>query len=284
MFLPSLHIKCLGFKILFCWFVLSTSVHSFAQYSANDTVKLYRVNKLTSSLIVGAGFATNAIGLKILDNRSKVTESDLANITKNDVPKFERWILNQNSHRFEYWHNQSDMVMKASLILPAAFLMHKSIRNQWVDYSLMYLKAQAFSANLYTLGVPQFYRKYRPLLYYDNLPINERTGVRLSNSFYSGHVSVTATSMFFMASVYHDLYPDRNLIIPLSVASLTTVYVAMGRIRGGKHFLTDVLSGAVFGGLIGYLTPHFHSKNRTKKENAFSLNIGYLNFEAQLKF
>lgn len=254
-----------------------------AQTSTPDSVGLYKINRLTSSLIVGTGFTTNALGLKILDNRSEVTIEDLNSIHKNDVPKFERWVLNQNSNRFDYWHNQSDVVMKASLILPAAFLAHKTIRNQWLDYSLMYLKAQAFSANFYTLGVPQFYRKHRPLLYYDNLPINERTGVRLSNSFYSGHVSVTATSMFFMASVYHDLYPDRSLIIPLSIASLTTTYVAMGRVRGGKHFVTDVLAGAFIGGAIGYLTPHFHSKHRHRKDKALSLNIGYLSFTANLK-
>lgn len=259
------------------------TMYGYAQ-TEKDTIALYSVNRLTSSLLVGTGFTTNALGLKLLDKRSKVNESDLNQINSSDVPRFERWILHQNTSRFNFWHNQSDVVMKTSLILPAVFLINKRLRNQWLDYTLMYLKAQAFSANFYTLGVPQFYRKKRPIVYYDNLPINQRTGVRLSNSFYSGHVSVTATSLFFMASVYRDLYPKRNQILPLAIATLTTSYVAMGRIRAGKHFLTDVFSGAVFGGLIGYLTPHFHSKGRKRKYKNVSLQMGYLNFALAVKF
>lgn len=268
-------------KTIFLFYTLFYTTYGKAQ-STEDPVNLYTVNTLTSSLIVGTGFTTNALGLKLLDNRSKVNESDLNFINKSDVPNFERWILNQNVDRFDFWHNQSDLIMRSSLLLPAVFLANKRIRNQWLDYSLMYLKAQAFSANFYTLGVPQFYRKNRPLLYYDELPINQRTGVRLSNSFYSGHVSVTATSMFFMASVYKDLYPNRNQIIPLTVATLTTGYVAMGRIKAGKHFLTDVVSGAIVGGFIGYLTPHFHSKSR--KDKSYTLQVGYMSFAMCLEF
>ena len=275
--------RIVKYFIAFSFLILS--IHGKAQ-SVLDSLSLYTVNKLTSSIIVGAGFTTNAIGLKILDDRSEVTASDLGNINKSDVPGFERWILNQNPNQFDNWHNQSDVVMKASLILPAIFLTNKKIRHQWLDYSLMYLKAQAFSANFYTLGVPQFYRKNRPLLYYEELPINKRTGVRLSNSFYSGHVSVTATSMFFMARVYKDLYPERNQIVPLAIASLTTGYVAMGRMKAGKHFLTDVLTGAIVGGAIGYLTPYFHSKKRreNRKNNNLSLNVGYMNFALHYTF
>lgn len=275
-----LKIKLQNILVCLCLFY---TMYGHAQ-SEKDSVALYSINRVTSSILIGAGFTTNALGLKLLDNRSKVNESDLNQITKSDVPQFERWVLNQNTNRFEYWHNQSDLVMKTSLLLPAVFLANKRLRNQWLDYTLMYLKAQAFSANFYTLGIPQFYRKERPLVYYDELPTNQRTGVRLSNSFYSGHVSVTATSLFFMASVYRDLYPKRNQILPLAIASLTTSYVAMGRIRAGKHFLTDVFAGAVFGGLIGYLTPHFHSKAKKQKANNVSLHIGYLNFALAVKF
>lgn len=239
---------------------------------------LYKINKITSAFIVGVGFTTNAVGLKILDNRSRVENSDLIGLSKNDIPKFERWVVNQNPNNFEKWRDNSDIVMRSSLIIPAVFLFNKRIRKDWLSYSLLYLKTQAFSANFYTLGVPQFYRKYRPQVYFEESPLSERTGVRLSNSFFSGHTSVTATSMFFMASVYHDLYPERSLIIPLTVATAVTSYVAVARVKGGKHFMTDVVAGAVVGGLIGYLTPHFHSRKRKSEENSkLSLNVGYKN-------
>ncbi|MGB0869925.1 MAG: phosphatase PAP2 family protein [Flavobacteriales bacterium] len=271
------------YSLIFFLFLLPKQ--HFGQ-STSDTNRLYELNTLGSSIIVGVGFTTNAVGLKILDKRSEVEASDLIGLSESDVPKFERWVLNQNSNQFSTWHNRSDVVMRTSLILPAVFLFNKRIKDQWLDYSLLYLKTQAFSANFYTLGVPQFYRKLRPEVYYTDLSLEHRTGVRKANSFFSGHTSVTATSMFFMASVYHDLYPERNFVLPLAVATLTTGYVAMGRLKAGKHFLTDVLSGAIIGGAIGYLTPHFHSKKKrqNRKGDGLSLNLGYNAFVMTLSF
>ncbi len=109
-----------------------------------DTTKtiepLYKINRLTSSIIVGAGFVTNSVGLKILDDRSEVTEADLLKIGRNDVPKFERWLLDQDSDDFERWHENSDFVMRNSLLLPVILFAHKRIRHQALDYALMYLK------------------------------------------------------------------------------------------------------------------------------------------------
>jgi len=269
-------------RYLYVLIVLLCFYNSFGQIkkdTAKTTEPLYKINRLTSSIIVGSGFVTNAVGLKILDDRSEVTETDLFNLNRNDVPKFERWILNQDSNDFDRWHNSSDFVMRSSLLLPVTLFAHKRIRHQALDYTLMYLKAHAINANFYTFGIPQFYRKNRPIVYYEDIDIEKRTGVRLSNSFYSGHVSVTATSFFFMARVYQDLYPERNKIVPLAIAGGATAFVAYGRIKAAKHFLTDVVFGAAVGGLIGYYTPYFHRKNRDgKKKSALKFDAGYKSF------
>ncbi|MGH1437892.1 MAG: phosphatase PAP2 family protein [Lewinella sp.] len=254
-----------------------------------DTTKtvepLYKINRLTSSIIVGTGFVTNAVGLNILDDRSRVTTADLLKLDRNDVPKFERWVLDQDSGDFDRWHESSDFVMRGSLLLPVVLFAHKRIRHQALDYTLMYLKAHAINANVYTLGVPQFHRKNRPIVYYEDLDIERRTGVRLSNSFYSGHVGVTATSFFFMARVYQDLYPERSKIIPLAIAGGATTFVAYGRLKAAKHFLTDVVFGAGIGGLIGYYTPYFHRNNRNKtKKTALKLDAGYRSFRLAYTF
>ena len=269
--------------IIFCCFQ-----NMFGQIKRDSTKNiepLYKINRLTSSIIIGTGFTTNALGLNILDERSKVTEADLLKLNRNNVPNFERWVLNQDSSNFEKWHERSDFVMRSSLLLPVTFFVNKRIRHQAIDYSLMYLKAHAINANFYTIGIPQFYRKNRPIVYYKDLNIEKRTGVRLSNSFYSGHVSVSATSFFFMARVYQDLYPDRNKIIPLAIAGGTTAFVAYGRLKAAKHFVTDVFFGAGIGGLIGYYTPYFHRKNRNNtKKTVLNFDAGYKSFKLSYSF
>ncbi len=88
-----------------------------------------------------------------------------------------------------------------------------------------------------------------------------------------------------MARVYKDLYPERSQIIPLAIAGGATTFVAYGRLKAAKHFLTDVVFGAGIGGLIGYYTPYFHRKNRNKtKETALKLDAGYKSFRLSYSF
>ncbi len=88
-----------------------------------------------------------------------------------------------------------------------------------------------------------------------------------------------------MARVYQDLYPERSKIIPLAIAGGATTFVAYGRLKAAKHFLTDVVFGAGIGGLIGYYTPCFHRNNRNKtKKTALKLDAGYRSFRLAYTF
>jgi membrane-associated phospholipid phosphatase len=51
------------------------------------------------------------------------------------------------------------------------------------------------------------------------------------------------------------------------------VTVAINRIRGGSHFLTDVIAGAAIGSLYGYLVPALHLK---KKQNNADITLSPL--------
>jgi membrane-associated phospholipid phosphatase len=78
-------------------------------------------------------------------------------------------------------------------------------------------------------------------------------------SFFSGHASTlgaitgTATYLAFVRSP-HSVRPW----ITLLVGSALTAFVSYERVRGGDHFPTDVITGAMAGGAIGVLVPHLH--------------------------
>ena len=65
---------------------------------------------------------------------------------------------------------------------------------------------------------------------------------------------MTSTMTFLSAKMYHDFYPDSNAR-PYVWASAALIPAVTGylRIRGGKHYLTDVLVGYGVGTLVGVL-------------------------------
>ena len=88
-------------------------------------------------------------------------------------------------------------------------------------------------------------------------------------SFFSGHtattaaLSATATYMAFR----EDDGGSRGAFTLAGGLALTG-FVAAERMRAGKHFPTDVLTGAAVGAAVGVLVPHLHHVSRGDKGNA----------------
>lgn len=81
-------------------------------------------------------------------------------------------------------------------------------------------------------------------------------------SFFSGHTSFVATSAFFAArsvDLQYDLDPLRAGAVYGSAALLTAGMGGM-RVAAGKHFPSDVLTGALVGGAVGWLVPELHQE------------------------
>ena len=78
-------------------------------------------------------------------------------------------------------------------------------------------------------------------------------------SFPSGHTSAAASGFGAYATTFwlrHPGSPARFAV--LGGAVLATGLVGYGRVGGGEHFYTDVIAGAVLGGVLGYLVPIWH--------------------------
>jgi membrane-associated phospholipid phosphatase len=91
-----------------------------------------------------------------------------------------------------------------------------------------------------------------------SLPACNTTDLQLS--FFSGHVSATATIsatatyLAFMRAGWRRPRPW----ITLGVGTALTAFVAYERVRSGEHFPTDVIMGSIAGAGVGVLVPHFH--------------------------
>jgi membrane-associated phospholipid phosphatase len=93
----------------------------------------------------------------------------------------------------------------------------------------------------------------------------EITDTNAALSFFSGHssmaaaLSTTATYLAFARS--RD--PTRGFVTA-GIGGLVTTAVCVGRVKGGVHFPTDVVAGAMAGIGIGALVPHFHREGESK--------------------
>jgi membrane-associated phospholipid phosphatase len=102
-------------------------------------------------------------------------------------------------------------------------------------------------------------RRPRPYLYDPESSAEDRGKGDARLSFYSGHTSLAfsmATAYSYLFSIRH---PDSSLKLPIWLAS-HSLAAATGvmRVQGGKHFWTDIMTGAAIGSAIGFLVPYLH--------------------------
>jgi len=134
----------------------------------------------------------------------------------------------------------------------------------------MYAEAILFGASLPALSKGIFSR-FRPFVYNPNVAMEEKLSPDAQKSFFSGHTSVAFASMIFFSTVYNKYYPDsgwRPFIWGGSI--LLAASVGYLRIVAGAHFPSDVITGAIVGGLVGYIIPRIH-------ESDASTSLMYIN-------
>jgi membrane-associated phospholipid phosphatase len=104
-------------------------------------------------------------------------------------------------------------------------------------------------------------RRPRPVQY---SPGRSVASIEQQVSFPSGHTTATAAATTAYATTFwlkHSESASRYLVVAGAV--LWTGVTGYGRIGGGKHFCSDVLAGAMLGGVTGFLVPTWHRGDRT---------------------
>jgi membrane-associated phospholipid phosphatase len=78
-------------------------------------------------------------------------------------------------------------------------------------------------------------------------------------AFYSGHTSLTAAALTAAAFTARQRYGEHGW--PWLVAAAVVASVAVERVAAGRHFPTDVVSGAAAGAAIGLAIPWLHLRS-----------------------
>jgi membrane-associated phospholipid phosphatase len=164
---------------------------------------------------------------------------------------------------------KSDETLTFIGILPGTIGLNYALKKQWNNalvYGLMYTETVLITNGVKDL-TKDVVKRTRPLFYNDNLSFSDRW--LLANegdartSFYSGHTALAFASAAFLSSTHQRLFdaPKRSNLLwagTLTLAS-STGYL---RFKAGKHFPTDIISGAIIGTSMGILIPRIHLEKK----------------------
>jgi len=244
------------------------------------TEKVYHVNPWVSGGIGVGGMLISTVGIDRLRDKDDFTLDELNALNRDDIPGFDRYGLNRDPEQRESSEETSDLIFNASILLPLTLFVDKKFRKDWLDITTMYIEAHALSGNTYAwspLG-PTFNNRIRPVAYYPEVDFGLRSQGNSRNSFFSGHVSTTATGTFFFTKVLSDYNPQwtgGQRALAFGLASVPPIFAGVMRVRALKHFPSDSLAGLAVGAFFGIMTPQVHKNWQRKHRSKISIGGSY---------
>jgi membrane-associated phospholipid phosphatase len=227
------------------------------------TGEIYKLNLAVDIPLTAITAGWSLYAFPIIYDKPGVSESELDNLNKNNINKFDRWaadVYHENAAK------SSDAFFYAAMPLPLFLLIDREIRKDALKVGFLYLEAMSVTGLFYT-GSAYLWDRFRPLAYNEKAPMADRVSGNARNSFLGGHPALVATSSFFVAKVYGDYHPHSKFKYVLyGAAAVATGGTAYLRHRGGKHFPTDLIVGTTLGTLSGIMVPELH-KNKAYRNS-----------------
>ena len=271
-------------KKIFCIFVLilamlpifadENSEKADKNFNIWGSGKVFALDPLTDGILLGTGVLLTGSEI-ILDDMLELNRKkyDGSVYDKSDVNPFDRKLMQPYSKIHD---GAADFLLIASLTTPVILL--STDKKEWFTNGVMYLETLLIANGLKELAKLAVNRK-RPYMYSDrDLPQDEIDNGDWAKSMPSGHTTFAFASATFLTYTFCRYFSDSPWRIPVSIGSYAIATgVAVLRVSGGKHFLSDVLAGAAIGSAVGFLVPFLHTL-KTKNDMNVAVTGNGLNF------
>jgi hypothetical protein len=216
---------------------------------------VYKLDYKKELYLGGIGFTVGVLGKYLNQELVPLTEEEVNSLSRDAINRFDRPATYNYSEKAAWL---SDVLVGVSVLLPVTLLTQNRIQQEWKTVSLMYLETMMF-ANFVPLVSKGRVKRIRPYVYNEEVPMEKKLDTNALRSFYSGHTTNAFASAVFLSTVYDRYYPESRYkpVIWTSSLGLASL-VGYLRFQAGKHFPTDILTGAIVGSAIGYLIPYVH--------------------------
>ncbi len=218
-------------------------------------VRPYDPSNATNGVLLGLGGALTTTSV-MLDRRvGALTENDISVLEINKIPGIDMFSTRHLSLEAD---EITDKLLLASFASPFFLLLDRPGRKNFDQMALIVFEGAMINSGLINL-TKVLVRRPRPYNYNSDAPLDTKLKKSSRYSFFSGHSATTAYFSFTTAKLYNDLYPNSAARPYVWLgAALLPAAVSYGRMRAGRHFLTDVLVGTAVGTVIAIVVPSLH--------------------------
>ena len=254
-------------------------------YRSQGQEPVYRLNNVYDPVVIASSTAAGFVALHISRDKEPPGVAAIQSLSQGDVWKPDRWVFDQSVSFRTQAATLSDIGAGITFAAPALLLISKDMRKEWIELIVLYTESQLAGFNLMQWS-KALSNRYRPVTYFEELPMEEKDLTDNLNSFYSGHTTITSTASFFMAKVICDFHPGlgRKKYLIYAAAVIPPALVGAMRIRALKHFPTDMVAGIATGALAGVLIPHFHKKREITHTSFYPVFGNYQGLAVKVTF
>lgn len=209
--------------------------------------------------IITVGLGTGGIGTLLSRNTADLTLDQINSLDPLQINAFDRRAVGNNS---EAARDASDIFLYGSHALPFALFAGQRVRQDGWRMPLLWLEGFVVNAGITGL-IKYSARRPRPYVFNPAEELTRRQSRNARTSFLSGHTSVTSYNAFFAAQAFADYYPTSQAKTLVWIGAVTIPAVTGWlRVKGGRHYPTDVIAGYVLGAVTGILIPRLHRRKR----------------------
>ena len=232
----------------------------------------YQLDWKKESILIGSGILAYSGSFYLESKIDPLSLEDIYALDRADINSFDRkasFFFSDKARR------ASDVLRTSSYLVPSLLLINKKPRKDFTTIVVLYGETLLLTKGITKL-TKRTTKRIRPFVYNELVSLSEKQKVKAQFSFFSGHVSGTAANCFFTAKVFSDYFPDSKFK-PLvwTGAALIPAVTGYLRVRGGRHFYTDVIAGYFVGAGIGILVPHLHKNKKDRKLSLYPTSTGF---------
>lgn len=254
----------MSIKTILSFFCLIQITFSQAQIQSP-----YQCTKKKDAILTSIGSTGLAVGYYLHLKAPVLEVEQIGLLDKNSINQFDRVATSYFSQKAK---RASDVFFYGSLAMPSLFGFSKRMRKDAKSLALIYGETLFLTVGLTAITKKTVLRS-RPFVYNPDVDINTKLEKNARYSFFSGHASMVSASSFFTAKVFNDYYPDSKWK-PFVWGAAATIPAITGylRVRAGKHYPTDVITGYAVGAAFGILVPHIHKRKKRNENVQLSVN------------